>query len=101
MKFQELFVFFRGDKLFLGDSHRHRNLTIQRAQNPTPRDILQFSPLRSKEQRDNALETLIEHHYIRLIKSGKKPTLNLILTANNRNPISKSCYSCYKAPIKQ
>lgn len=32
----------------------------------TPRTIQQSSPLRSRERRDNALEILIEHHWIRM-----------------------------------
>lgn len=52
-------------------------LLARRPQTPTPRDILQFSPLRTKEQRDNALETLIEHQYIRLSKAGIKTRIEL------------------------
>ena len=47
-------------------------LLQQRPQTTTPRDILRFGPLRNKEQRDNALETLVEHQHIRLIKTGNK-----------------------------
>lgn len=38
----------------------------------SPREILQLSPLRSKIQRDSALEILIEHHHIRLAKTDNK-----------------------------
>ena len=33
----------------------------------TPRKIQQSSPLRNRERRDNALEVLIEHHWVRLV----------------------------------
>lgn len=52
-------------------------LLAQKPAMPTPREILQFSPLRTKELRDNALETLIEYQYIRLIKSGNKTQIEL------------------------
>jgi hypothetical protein len=52
-------------------------LMEQRPQIITPRDILQFGPLRSKTQRDDALEMLIEHHYIRLLKAGNKTTIEI------------------------
>jgi len=52
-------------------------LLQQRPQTTTPRDILQFGPLRNKEQRDNALETLVEHQHIRLIKTGNKTHITL------------------------
>ncbi|HAU9810803.1 TPA: DUF3987 domain-containing protein [Legionella pneumophila] len=52
-------------------------LLQQRPQTTTPRDILQFGPLRNKEQRDNALETLVEHQHIRLIKTGNKTHIAL------------------------
>ena len=52
-------------------------LLQQRPQTTTPRDILQFGPLRNKEQRDNALETLVEHQHIRLIKTGNKTLITL------------------------
>lgn len=52
-------------------------LLQQRPQTTTPRDILQFGPLRNKEQRDNALETLVEHQHIRLIKNGNKTHITL------------------------
>lgn len=52
-------------------------LLVQKTEMPTPREILQLSPLRTKALRDNALETLIEHHYIRLIKSGNKTRIEL------------------------
>lgn len=47
-------------------------LLEQRPQPTTPRDILQFGPLRSKTQRDAALENLVLHQYIRLVKAGNK-----------------------------
>ncbi|HAU1484595.1 TPA: DUF3987 domain-containing protein [Legionella pneumophila] len=52
-------------------------LLPRRPQISTPRDILQLSPLRTKEQRDNALETLIEHQYIRLTKTGNKTLIEI------------------------
>jgi len=52
-------------------------LLEQRPQTTTPRDILQFGPLRNKVQRDNALETLIEHQYIRLVKTGNKTRIDM------------------------
>lgn len=52
-------------------------LLQQRPQTTTPREILQFSPLRNKEQRDNALETLMEHQYLRLVKTGNKTRVEL------------------------
>lgn len=52
-------------------------LLMRKPEMPTPREILQFSPLRTKELRDNALERLIEHQYIRLIKSGNKTSIDL------------------------
>ncbi len=52
-------------------------LLEQRPQTTTPRNILQFGPLRNKVQRDNALETLIEHQYIRLVKTGNKTRIDM------------------------
>ena len=52
-------------------------LLEQRPQIRTPRDILQLGPLRNKAQRDNALETLIEHHQIRLVKTGNKTRIDI------------------------
>jgi hypothetical protein len=52
-------------------------LLEQRSQTTTPRDILQFGPLRNKAQRDNALETLIEHQHIRLVKTGNKTQIDI------------------------
>jgi hypothetical protein len=52
-------------------------LLEQRQQTTTPRDILQFGPLRSKIQRDDALETLMEHQYIRLVKTGNKTQIDI------------------------
>lgn len=57
-------------------------LLEQRPQTTTPRDILQFGPLRSKTQRDDALETLMEHQYIRLVKTGNKTNIEM-------NPLCK------------
>lgn len=47
-------------------------LLARRPQTTTPREILQFGPLRNKVQRDSALETLMEHRQIRLLKTGNK-----------------------------
>jgi len=52
-------------------------LLAQRPQTLTPREILQFSPLRKKEQRDNALEILMEHQHIRLVKTGNKTRIEM------------------------
>lgn len=52
-------------------------LLEQRPQTTTPRDILQFGPLRSKTQRDAALETLVLHQYIRLVKAGNKTQIDI------------------------
>ncbi len=57
-------------------------LLEQRPKTITPRDILQFGPLRSKTQRDDALETLMEHQYIRLVKTGNKTNIEM-------NPLCK------------
>ncbi|BCA93761.1 hypothetical protein TUM19329_01220 [Legionella antarctica] len=57
-------------------------LLEQRPQTTTPRDILQFGPLRSKTQRDNALEMLMEHQCIRLVKTGNKTGIEI-------NPLCK------------
>lgn len=59
-------------------------LLARKPEMPTPREILQFSPLRNKELRDNALETLIEHQYIRLTKLGNKTRIEL-------NPRAEIC----------
>lgn len=43
----------------------------------TPREIQQLSPLREKRQRDDALELLIEHQFIRIIKENNKSIIEL------------------------
>ena len=52
-------------------------LLARRPQTTTPREILQFGPLRNKSQRDSALETLIEHQQIRLVKMGNKSHIDI------------------------
>lgn len=52
-------------------------LLERRPQTTSPREILQFSPLRTKVQRDSALETLIEHQQIRLIKTGNQTRIEI------------------------
>jgi hypothetical protein len=41
------------------------------------RDIQRLSPLRDKETRDSALEILIEHHWVRIIKNEGKSILEV------------------------
>lgn len=52
-------------------------LLERKLETTTPRDILQFGPLRNKTQRDSALETLIEHQHIRLVKTGNKTRIDI------------------------
>ena len=42
-------------------------LLSKQLRHTTPRKIQQSSPLRNRERRDNALEVLIEHHWVRLV----------------------------------
>ena len=39
------------------------------------RDIQRLSPLRDKNRRNDAIEKLLEHHYVRLIKIDGKSSL--------------------------
>ena len=43
----------------------------------TPREIQQFSPIRDKETRDEALELLANHNYIRINKHNQKTMVEL------------------------
>ena len=49
----------------------------KRLRKTTTREIQRLSPLRNKEQRDNAIEILIEHHMARFNKEGSKTLLEL------------------------
>jgi hypothetical protein len=49
----------------------------RRPKTTSPREILQFGPMRGKTQRDAALETLIEYQQIRLVKSGNKTLIEI------------------------
>ena len=49
----------------------------RRPHTTTPREILQFGPLRNKTQRDSALDTLMEHQQIRLVKAGNKTRIDI------------------------
>ncbi len=52
-------------------------LLVRRPLSTTPREILQLSSWRNKSQRDNALKILVEHHQIRLVKTGNKSVIEL------------------------
>ena len=43
----------------------------------SPRDMLQASPCRNRNERDKAMETLLEHNIIRIIKTGKKAEVEI------------------------
>lgn len=57
-------------------------LLAREPQATTPREILQYSPFRSKAQRDSALEILIEYQHVRLVKTGNKTLIGI-------NPLSQ------------
>lgn len=46
-------------------------------QKTTPRTIQQSSPVRDKDQRNHALNMLIEHHWIRIQKEGGKTVITI------------------------
>ena len=52
-------------------------LTDRQPKATSPREILQFGPMRSKVGRDKALEILIEHQQIRLVKTGNKTLIEV------------------------
>jgi len=43
----------------------------------TPREIQQFSPIRDKQARDESLELLVSHNYIRINKQNQKTVVEL------------------------
>jgi hypothetical protein len=60
------------------DSRKLLDWLLERRPRPTsPREILQFGPMRGKTQRDKALETLIEYQQIRLVKTGSKTLIEI------------------------
>lgn len=52
-------------------------LREKKLQTTTPRTIQQLSPLRRKEQRNNAIAILIEHKFIRMIKQGNQAIMEI------------------------
>ena len=49
----------------------------------TPREIQQFSPIRDKQARDEAIELLANHNYIRVNKQNQKTVVELSPYAMN------------------
>ena len=52
-------------------------LLSKQLQLTTPRTIQQSSPLRNRERRDNALEVLIEHHWVRMVNRDNQTMIEV------------------------
>lgn len=62
----------------LDDARLLINWIIERGlKTTTSRELLQYSPLRDRLQRDNAVHTLLQYNQIRISKEGKKTVLEV------------------------